>query len=154
MPLAMVGALLALILFNQQLNVFSFVGLIMLVGLVKKNGIILVDFAIQMRREENMNARDAIIQAGLVRFRPIMMTTFAAILGVLPIALETGMGSESRRGLGIAVVGGLIFSQTLTLYITPAFYVAMEHLSAKFNRGTTQPASALTPVAAGDAGIQ
>jgi HAE1 family hydrophobic/amphiphilic exporter-1 len=154
MPLAMVGALLALILFNQQLNVFSFVGLIMLVGLVKKNGIILVDFAIQMRREENMNARDAIIQAGLVRFRPIMMTTFAAILGVLPIALETGMGSESRRGLGIAVVGGLIFSQTLTLYITPAFYVAMEHLSAKFNRGTTQPAPALTPVAAGDAGIQ
>ena len=154
MPLAMVGALLALILFNQQLNVFSFVGLIMLVGLVKKNGIILVDFAIQMRREENMNARDAIIQAGLVRFRPIMMTTFAAILGVLPIALETGMGSESRRGLGIDVVGGLIFSQTLTLYITPAFYVAMEHLSAKFNRGTTQPASDLTPVAAGDAGIQ
>lgn len=139
LPLAMVGALLTLILFGQELNIYSFVGLIMLVGLVKKNGIIMVDFAIQMRREQNLNARDAVIEACLVRFRPIMMTTLAAIFGVLPIALEHGMGAESRRPLGIAVVGGLLFSQILTLYVTPAFYVAMEHLSARFKQRDHAP---------------
>ncbi|MGE5626018.1 MAG: efflux RND transporter permease subunit, partial [Bacillota bacterium] len=134
LPLAMVGALLSLILFGEELNIFSFVGLIMLVGLVKKNGIIMVDFALQMRRERGLSARDAIIEACLVRFRPIMMTTLAAILGTLPIALGLGLGAEARRPLGIATVGGLVFSQMLTLFVTPAFYVAMEHLTAKFGR--------------------
>ncbi|HSC48602.1 MAG TPA: efflux RND transporter permease subunit [Gammaproteobacteria bacterium] len=143
LPLAMVGALMTLILFGPELNIFSFVGLIMLVGLVKKNGIIMVDFALHLRREKGLAPREAIIEACLVRFRPIMMTTLAAILGTLPIALGTGMGAESRRPLGIATVGGLLFSQMLTLYITPAFYVAMEHLSDKL-RGR---AGAPTPVA-------
>ena len=148
LPLAMVGALLSLLLFGEELNIFSFVGLIMLVGLVKKNGIIMVDFALQIRREQGLSARDAIIEACLVRFRPIMMTTMAAILGTLPIALGLGMGAEARRGLGIATVGGLIFSQMLTLFLTPAFYVAMEHLSAHLGMATgaeTEEAPAAHP---------
>ena len=148
LPLAIVGALLTLIIFGRELNIFSFVGLIMLVGLVKKNGIIMIDFALQIRREQAISARDAIIRACLVRFRPIMMTTLAAILGTLPIALGSGMGAESRQPLGIAVVGGLLFSQMLTLYVTPAFYMAMETLSERWQqRRRPKPADSISAIA-------
>ena len=109
-------------------------GLILLVGLVKKNGIMMIDFALQMQREKNMTPHDAIIEACSVRFRPIMMTTGAAIFATLPIAMGYGAGAETRRPLGIAVVGGLVFSQFLTLYVTPVFYVSMESLAGYFRK--------------------
>ena len=134
LPFAGFGALLMLLITGQELNVFSFVGIILLVGLVKKNGIMMVDFAIQLEREKGLSAADAIVEASMVRFRPIMMTTMAAICATLPLALGTGTGSEMRQPLGIAVVGGLVFSQMLTLYVTPTFYVSMDRVTTFFRR--------------------
>ncbi|BAZ23538.1 acriflavin resistance protein [Kalymmatonema gypsitolerans NIES-4073] len=126
LPSAGFGALLTLLIFQVELNLYSFIGIILLVGIVKKNGIMLVDFAIERQRKDGKRPFDAIYEACIVRFRPIMMTTMAALIGTLPIALGTGSGSEARRPLGIAIVGGLVFSQILTLYLTPVFYTYME----------------------------
>ena len=134
LPFAGFGALATLLLFDEELNIFSFVGIILLIGLVKKNGIMMIDFALQIQREQGVKPVDAIVEACRVRFRPIMMTTMAAILGTLPIALGYGAGAETRRPLGMAVVGGLVFSQFLTLYVTPVFYVALERTVNFFRR--------------------
>ncbi len=144
LPFAGFGALATLLLFNEELNIFSFVGIILLIGLVKKNGIMMIDFALQIQREQGAKPIDAIVEACRVRFRPIMMTTMAAILGTLPIALGYGAGAETRRPLGIAVVGGLVFSQFLTLYVTPVFYVALERGVAFIKRSRKRAAASQT----------
>jgi HAE1 family hydrophobic/amphiphilic exporter-1 len=140
LPSAGVGALLTLMLFHMELNLYSFVGIIMLIGIVKKNAIMMIDFALDAQRNEGRSPQDAIYHGALVRFRPIMMTTMAALMGTLPIALGWGAGSESRRPLGLAVVGGLVFSQAITLYLTPVFYVYMERLQSWFRRLRGKPA--------------
>ena len=138
LPSAGIGALITLIAFNMELTVIAVIGMIMLIGIVKKNAIMMVDFAIE-RRRAGLSAHDAIREACLLRFRPIMMTTFAAIFGALPIALGAGAGAELRQPLGVAVVGGLILSQLLTLYITPVVYLYLDRLDRKVTRQLAPP---------------
>jgi HAE1 family hydrophobic/amphiphilic exporter-1 len=143
LPSAGFGALLTLYLFKMEMSLYAFVGVIMLVGLVKKNGIMMVDFAVEAERQHGKTPIAAIHEACLVRFRPIMMTTMAALVGTLPIALGWGSGAESRRPLGMAVVGGLLVSQLLTLYITPVYYVYIEEARAfLMGRKANAPAAA------------
>jgi HAE1 family hydrophobic/amphiphilic exporter-1 len=135
LPSAGFGALLTLYLFNVELSLYAFVGIIMLVGIVKKNAIMMIDFALEAQRSEGKTAGEAIYEGCLVRFRPIMMTTMAALMGTLPIALGWGAGAESRRPLGLAVVGGLLVSQLITLYLTPVVYTYLESFREKLTNG-------------------
>jgi multidrug efflux pump len=145
LPSAGVGAFISLILFHQDLSVVAIIGLVLLIGIVKKNGIMMVDFALDAERNHGMNSTDAIYQACLLRFRPIMMTTMAALLGGLPLAFGSGIGSELRRPLGITMVGGLLFSQVLTLYTTPVIYIFFDDLGKKF--GKHKPANGIAETA-------
>jgi multidrug efflux pump len=146
LPSAGVGALLALMLTGQDLSIVALIGIVLLMGIVKKNAIMMIDFALDAEREQGMSPRDAIVQASLLRFRPIMMTTLAALFGALPLALESGTGSELRFPLGVTIIGGLLLSQLLTLYTTPVIYLMMERLRARtVARFGRRPRAAPTP---------
>jgi multidrug efflux pump subunit AcrB len=132
LPSAGVGALLMLIVFHFDLSVIALIGIILLIGIVKKNGIMMVDFAIQAEREQHLSPEQSIRQACLLRFRPIMMTTMAALLAALPLMLGRGTGSELRQPLGVTMVGGLLLSQALTLFTTPVIYLYLDRVSVRF----------------------
>jgi multidrug efflux pump len=134
LPSAGVGAVLALLLFHTEFSIIAMIGVILLIGIVKKNAILMIDFALEAERSEGLSPRDAIFRACVLRFRPIMMTTFAAIFGAIPLALSFGDGGEIRRPLGIAIVGGLIVSQLLTLYTTPVLYLYLDRFRLWANR--------------------
>jgi multidrug efflux pump len=150
LPSAGVGALLALMLTGQDLSVVALIGIVLLMGIVKKNAIMMIDFALEAERKEGLSPRDSIVKASLLRFRPIMMTTLAALFGALPLALERGTGSELRFPLGVTIIGGLLLSQLLTLYTTPVIYLYMERLRARLTRAVApplRPAGELAPPA-------
>jgi multidrug efflux pump len=149
LPSAGVGALLALLATGNELNVVSLIGIILLIGVVKKNAILMIDFAVAASRE-GKTSEQAIFEACLLRFRPIMMTTMAALFGNLPLALSLGTGSELRRPLGIAIVGGLVFSQALTLYTTPVVYLYMDRLRVRWEGFRARRHRALAVAGAGD----
>ena len=152
LPSAGLGALITLWLFGNELNIYSFVGLVMLIGIVKKNAIMQIDFALDAERNQGLPPIKAIYEGCLIRFRPIMMTTMAALFGAVPIALGYGAGGEARQPLGLAVVGGLMFSQLVTLYLTPVFYTYMAALQDRLGRKKKKkaPVPAPEPVPAGD----
>jgi HAE1 family hydrophobic/amphiphilic exporter-1 len=142
LPFAAFGALVTLILCRLDLDIYGFVGIIMLIGIVEKNAIMMIDFAIEAQRAGNRTPSEAILEAASVRFRPIMMTTMAALMGAIPIAVGWGAGASTRRPLGVAVVGGLAFSQLVTLYVTPVFYTYLDELQLRFSRRKRSRAAA------------
>jgi len=146
LPSAGVGALLALLLCRMDLSIIAMIGIILLIGIVKKNAIMMIDFALAAERNEHKNSRDAIYEACLLRFRPILMTTMAALLGALPLALGSGVGSELRRPLGITIIGGLLVSQLLTLYTTPVVYLFLDRLQVRLRRSRVPESGGADPV--------
>jgi multidrug efflux pump len=154
LPSAGVGAILALVLCGQDLSVIGLIGIILLMGIVKKNAIMMIDFALEAERHQGMSAYDAIVQACLLRFRPIMMTTLAALFGALPLAVESGTGAELRFPLGISIIGGLLLSQLLTLYTTPVIYLALDKLNRKIEKAVPEPGPTGPPVAGATEGMQ
>jgi multidrug efflux pump len=150
LPSASVGAMLALLMFKQDLNIISIIGIVLLIGIVKKNAIMMIDFALQVERQEGKKPFDSIFEACMLRFRPILMTTMAALLGALPLALGTGTGYELRRPLGITIVGGLILSQLLTLYTTPVVYLTFDRIRIRFSGKQYDTMPGLNPASTAD----
>ena len=156
LPSAGIGAVLALRLAGMDLSLVALIGIILLMGIVKKNAIMMIDFALEAERHQGMSATDAIVQACLLRFRPIMMTTLAALFGALPLAIESGTGAELRFPLGISIIGGLLLSQLLTLYTTPVIYLALDRLNRRIEKAVPPagPELPIPPVAGATEGMQ